>query len=53
MYTSKSELTSYYDAVNKKYHSRKYSSNKNLLVIKGTHSGGAYGKIGGIMYFKK
>ena len=53
-YTSKTELTSSFDAVNQKYNSILYGSSDQLAgYIKGYHTGPADGKLGGILYFEK
>ena len=53
-YTSKTELTSSFDAVNQKYNSILSGSSDQLAgYIKGYHTGPADGKLGGILYFEK
>ena len=53
-YTSKTELTSSFDAVNQKYNSILSGSTDQLAgYIKGYHTGPADGKLGGILYFEK
>ena len=53
-YTSKTELTSSFDAVNQKYNSILSGSTDQLAgYIKGYHTGPSDGKLGGILYFEK
>ena len=53
-YTSKRELSTEYDPINKKYNSRINSYNDALAgSIKGYHNGKADGRLGGILYFSE
>ncbi len=52
-YISKKDFTSNYDKINKKYRRKNTATSTLVSSIKGVGTGISYGKLGGIMYFKK